>query len=248
MRINVYLLLTVLATFSLLSAEPLVETESVRVLKRYLDRVESHQSILRPGSVEVDIEASLPKLRKSGRMHALKYVSGPGRVTYQVLSFTGDNMIKKEVISRYLTAENKSLELGKQHSLLINEDNYTFVHRGAYGSGDWKLHLFELRPRKKRLGLYQGWLWIEATTGLPVRESGRLVKNPSVFVSQVEFLRDYQLRDGVAVPVRIESSVETRLVGTARLSIWFGESTYHRNHSQLTSHNGSIEPSPVPET
>ena len=37
-------------------------------------------------------------------------------------------------------------------------------------------------------------------------------------------MRDYQIQDGVAVPSRIKTSVETRLVGKANLSVAFSSS------------------------
>jgi hypothetical protein len=86
----------------------------------------------------------------------------------------------------------------------------------------WDLHLFELTPRQKRDGLFKGWLWVEARSGLPVREQGDLVKNPSIFLKKVSFIRDYQLCQGMAVPVRIDSTIQTRLIGTAELVIRYG--------------------------
>jgi hypothetical protein len=54
-----------------------------------------------------------------------------------------------------------------------------------------------------------------------VRESGRLVKNPSIFLRRVDFVREYDIRDGVAIPRRIESTVDTKLVGVAELMVYF---------------------------
>jgi hypothetical protein len=103
----------------------------------------------------------------------------------------------------------------------ITRENYKFKYWGLYGTGDWQLYLFELTPKEKRVGLFKGWLWIHATTGLPVREQGELAKNPSIFLKKVSFIRDYELRDGVAVPKSIDSSIETRVVGRAELNIKF---------------------------
>ena len=129
---------------------------------------------------------------------------------------------------------------GNRDSLVINESNYKFKYRGMYGvNDDWRLHLFELKPRKKRPGLFRGWLWVEDTSGLPVRESGRFVKNPSVFLKRVDFVRDYHQRDGVAVPVRIESTIHTRLIGQARLLIEFGDVSFHEQASRLSAQNSS---------
>ena len=58
-------------------------------------------------------------------------------------------------------------------------------------------------------------------TYLRVQESGRLVKNPSIFLKKVEFVRKYEIRDGISVPRQIQSVVDTRLVGQAELTIDF---------------------------
>lgn len=60
---------------------------------------------LRGASMEVDIEASLPKLQKHGRLRALRRISRLGRITYESLRFEGDNTIKNSVIARYVAGE-----------------------------------------------------------------------------------------------------------------------------------------------
>lgn len=215
-------------TSLLLLAGALTAAESVsnprpaeEVLKRYLAATGSQRTALRDVSMEVDIEANIPALKKSGRLTALRHISKVGKVTYEVLSFMGDNMIKRDVIARYMTAEVKSSSNGEADAIAINAENYRFRYRGMYGDGDWRLHLFELKPRKKRAGLFEGWLWVEDRTGLPVRESGRFVRTPSVFLKRVEFVRDYEIRDGLALPASIESDIVTRVVGLAKINIRF---------------------------
>jgi hypothetical protein len=69
--------------------------------------------------------------------------------------------------------------------------------------------------------LFKGDLWLDAETCLPVRESGRLIKLPSIFLRRIEFVREYEIREGLAVPRSIESMVDTRLVGKAELTVRF---------------------------
>ena len=83
------------------------------------------------------------------------------------------------------------------------------------------MHVFQLTPRKKRVGLFKGDLWLDAETCLPVRESGRLVKLPSIFLRRIEFVREYEIREGLAVPQSVDSVVDTRLVGKAELRVRF---------------------------
>ncbi len=170
--------------------------------------------------MEVEINAELPKLHKSGRLLALRRISELGRITYEALRFEGDKRIKNDVIARYLTAESE-VQNGQVASLAVTPANYKFKFQGLIERDGRKVYAFRVSPRKKRVGLYQGDLWVDAENHLPVRESGRLVKNPSVFVSRVEFVRDYQTVEGVALPKRLLTSVKTRLVGKATLSIDF---------------------------
>jgi len=181
--------------------------------------------------MDVEMEGTLPNLKKTGRMHALRTISRFGLITYRALTFQGDNTIKKDVIARYMQAETEAVT--GNTGLAITPENYKFKYRGLFGSGDWQLHLFELSPKKKRLGLFKGFLWLHASTCLPVREQGEFVKNPSIFLRKITFIRDYEIRTGVAVPWRIESTIETRLVGKAQLSIQY--SNYVKPESSVAT-------------
>jgi len=88
-------------------------------------------------------------------------------------------------------------------------------------SPEQNVHIFEVTPRRKEVGLFKGEIWIDATTFLRVRESGRFIKTPSVFLKKIEFVRDFEIHDGISVPRQIHSVVDTRLVGPAELTIDF---------------------------
>jgi hypothetical protein len=145
-----------------------LEAEGRTYLEQYLQANRSQDEKLRGLKMDVDIEASVPILNRTGRFHALRHVSKLGQITYRAITFQGDNSIKNDVIARYLQAEKESSE--KNLDLRRTPDNYKFKYYGEYGAGDWKLHLFELTPKEKRAGLFKGWLWIHSGTGLPVRE------------------------------------------------------------------------------
>jgi hypothetical protein len=175
--------------------------------------------------MDVDIDAKLPKLKKEGRLSALRLISHIGKISYVVRSFVGDNTIKKDVIARYLNAETQA-QAGTA-SLGITPANYKFKYKGLQQLGEHAVHIYQVTPIKKRVGLFKGELWIDADTYLPVREAGRFVKNPSVFLKKVEFVRDYEIRDGLAIPSKINSVIDTRLVGRAVINIAFSNVTRH---------------------
>ena len=236
MQARFLVILTVLCGIFVLNAEPIPPPRpGEEVLQRFLANAERQRMALRNISMEVSIEANLPQLKKKGTLNGLRHISKLGKISYKVISFVGDKMVRNDVIARYMSAEVKATGSNDNQSMSISEENYKFSYRGMYGDGDWKVHLFELKPRKKRNGLFAGWLWIEAESGLVVRESGRFVKNPSMFLKRIEFLRDYRMQDGVAIPTKIESTIRTRLVGPAELSIRFGEVSPLEDAPQLAA-------------
>ena len=192
--------------------------ESTAIIEDYVAVSKAQQSRLQGASMEVDIQAELPKLHKSGRLHALRRISALGRITYELLRFEGDRSIKNDVIARYLTAESKALK-SEPAALAVTPANYKFKYKGLVVAEGRKVHAFQVSPRKKKVGLYVGELWLDPQTHLPVREAGRLVKNPSIFLRKVEFVKDYQIQGGVSVPSRITTTIETRIVGKASLSV-----------------------------
>src|SRR6266403_1188164 len=175
---------------------------------------------LRGASMDVEIEANLPNLQKQGRLRALRRISRLGRITYEALRFEGDKSVKSNIIARYLAAETEA-QSADQSLLAITPANYKFKFKGHSGEGENQIYIFQLTPRKKRVGLFKGELWIDAASCLPVRESGRLVKTPSIFLKRVEFVREYYIRGGVAVPLQIASTLETRLVGRAEVTVHY---------------------------
>ena len=203
----------------LLAASPIrQEAAGNEVLERYLALSESQKQYLRGAEMEVDIVGTLPAVNKSGKLRAFRYISKLGEITYRVITFQGDNTVKKDVIARYMSAETEAV---KHPGLGVTAQNYRFKHYGVHGSGDWKLHVFRVTPRKKSQGLFEGLIWIHERTALPVREQGRLVKSPSVFLKRVAFVRDYRIQDGFAIPSHVTSSIETRIIGRAELEITF---------------------------
>jgi hypothetical protein len=153
---------------------------STDILNKYLQAAVSHQDAFEGASMEVDIQASVPNLKEQGHLHASRRISKLGRVSYRVLGFQGDNTIKNQVIARYLQAEQQAQT---RQDLAITPANYKLRYKGERAlDGDQHVYVFELAPRQKKVGLFKGEMWVDASTYLPVYEKGRLVKNPSIFL------------------------------------------------------------------
>lgn len=196
------------------SKPPVPEDEMVN---RYIDATQQQQTALRGGTMEVDIDAAVPSMKTHGKMHALKSISKLGKITYHALGFSGDNSVKTEVIARYMKAEMDAAQGEQNYS--ITPTNYKFKYKGLEARNGRDVYVLHVTPRQKRPGLFKGELWLDSQTYLPVREQGSFVKTPSMFLKKMQFVRDYDIQNGVAVPQRMESKADVRFIGSVELNV-----------------------------
>ncbi len=201
-----------------MATEPAAPSDAI--VENYCAASRDQARLLQGVSMEVEIAASLPKFQKRGHLHALRRISALGRITYEKLRFEGDGTVKNQVIARYLTAEAEAQQ-EQAPSLAVTPENYKFRYKGRSQLNGRDVHVFQVSPRQKRQGLFQGEVWIDAGTYLRVQESGHLVKNPSIFLKRIEFVRTYEIRDGISVPRQVQSVVQARVFGKAELTIDF---------------------------
>jgi hypothetical protein len=166
----------------------------------------------------VEIDASLPRLEKTGRMRAIRRLLPFGKPEYQVLEITGDSTISQQVIVRYLSADIRAAAIPAS-SVAVTPANYRFRYKGVVQTSESVAYIFSITPRKKRDGLIKGELWLDGGAGAVVRQSGYLVKRPSVLVKRIDVTRETTLHDGIAKTRATHLSVDIRLVGRAELTI-----------------------------
>jgi hypothetical protein len=213
----------VAAIFAFLSLGLMAEdaaTPPDQIVENYCTATQSQEQSFDGTSMEVVIQASLPKLKKQGRLRGLRRISKLGRLTYDHLIFEGDGTVKNQVIARYLTAEVEAHD-EPSPAQAVTPANYRFSYKSKAVIDGREVYLFAVSPKKKRVGLFKGQLWIDAATYLPVLESGYWVKNPSIFLKKVAFVRRFEIRDGISVPRQVASTVDTRIWGPAELEIDF---------------------------
>jgi hypothetical protein len=166
----------------------------------------------------VEIEAALPKLEKRARLRAIRRLLPLGQPDYQVIETAGDHTVTRQVIARYLSAEVQAAAIPAS-TVAITPANYKFRYKCAVNTDAKIIYIFLIAPRKKREGLIKGELWIDGETGAVVRQSGYLVKQPSIFLKRVTIVQETALRAGSAEERVTHLSVDTRLVGLAELTI-----------------------------
>ena len=103
----------------------------------------------------IQIEASLPRLKKTGRLRAIRSVFPIGQPDYKVLEIAGDATVKNQVIVRYISADEKATELAPS-SVALTPANYKIHYAGTVWLGKRLTYVFRVIPRQKREGLING--------------------------------------------------------------------------------------------
>src|SRR5258708_35613743 len=158
-----------------------------------IDRYLTGSSGRQPGCSDwvfaVQIDASLPQLKKQGSMSGLKVVSRMGQTVYRDLRFTGDNLIKTHVIARFLANDAKPPE--GVAGAGVTRQNYSFIYDRTSEYNGLRAYVFRLKPMRKRIGLFKGELWLDAPTTAPLRMWVDFLKSPPLFVRNLRLVADF---------------------------------------------------------
>ncbi len=165
------------------------------------------------------IEAELPKTSQKGRFQLKRIFMAPKTMAFKAVDFVGDGFVKTNVIARLLQSEVDHVRNGESEATAIDSKNYKFSYKGYEVIEGRDVHAFQVKPRQKRSGLFKGKVYIDARTGLMVRAEGRMVKSPSVFIKNIEFVQDYAEVNGFNFVAHIHSKADTRVIGPAVVDI-----------------------------
>ena len=207
------------------------------VIKRYVAAQKTQQDALKGARMEVEIDAQLPSLEKKGQLKVLRIISSIGKITFdQIGQFIGDPVVKKEVIGKYLELEQNERQKG---SIAITPENYKFQITAVITQEDKQTYIFKLTPKRKAIGLFKGELWLDGATGMPLKETGQMVKSGSAWLKSIRFVRDYELRNGISMLKHLHSTVDVRVIGKAELNADYSTPTWQEDEHVAT---GPIAP------
>ncbi len=175
------------------------------VLERYSARLADTEERV---PMLVEIEASVPRLDKRAHVEAIRRWTD-GRRAYQFVSVEGDLLVRKQMIARYIAVDTEAVPM----AAAISKANYKFRFLTTRDNSS----VFQITPRKKRLGMIEGQLWIDSDTGRVTHLEGRLLKVKSIFVRGIEMRQDMNIREGAR---ETHLYVNTRLMGRTELTIF----------------------------
>lgn len=165
------------------------------------------------------IRAELPANAQHGEFVLERHYIAPHTLTFKSVRFEGDGFVKTNVIARLLQSEVEHVQKADPAATAIRSENYKFSYKGIMEEGDRALHVYQVKPRKKRVGLFKGHIYLDAMTGRLVRAEGRVVKSPSLFVKKIDFVQDFSDINGFTLPVYMHSEAKAALVGRTVVDI-----------------------------
>jgi hypothetical protein len=165
------------------------------------------------------IRAELPRISQRGELELERHYNVPRALTFKALHFIGDGFVKTNVIARLLQSEVDHVQKDDPAVTAIRPENYKFSHKGTTQIAGQAVHVYQVKPRKKRPGLFRGHIYLDASMGSLVRAEGRVVKSPSIFVNNIDFVQDYAEVNGFTLPVHIHTEAKAAVVGRTVVDI-----------------------------
>jgi hypothetical protein len=188
-------------------------------LETYQQRAAKQNADLISYSATTLIRAQLPDTSQSGEFELQRRYAAPHGLQFKAIRYTGDGFVKSNVITRLLQSEADHVQKDDASLTAITPANYKFNHKGMRLIDGRMAHVYEVKPHKKRPGLFKGRIYLDAASGSLVRVEGTLVKSPSFFIKKIDFVQDYADFGGFTFPVHIHSEARARIVGRAIVDI-----------------------------
>ena len=188
-------------------------------LATYQYRTAQQSAQLAAYSAVTVIRAELPETSQQGEFELQRKFEAPHSLQFTPLHFTGDGFVKSNVITRLLQSEVDHVQKDDPALTAISPANYKFSYKGASRVQDRLVHVYQVKPHKKRPGLFRGRIYLDAHTGTLVRAEGSIVKSPSFFVKHIEFLQDFADVQSFTLPIHMHSEARARIVGRTIVDI-----------------------------
>jgi hypothetical protein len=155
----------------------------------------------------------------------------PDKKVFTILSESGSGTVRSRVFKKLLEAEQESMEEENQQRSAIKPQNYTFQLIDYQKIGGTEFYVLEARPLTKNKFLFRGRIWVDAKDFAIAQVEGEPAVNPSWWTVKTDFTRSYQKIGSFWLPKSNESETKLRILGSAVLTIKYGEYQITQTHN-----------------
>src|SRR6266436_3843623 len=189
-------------------------------LQTYQSRAAQQATSLTSYTSTSVIHAELPESKQQGEYEVKRQYSAPKSLLFTALHFTGDTFVKANVITRFMQSEVEHVQKDDSSSMAFTAANYKFSYKGLQSVDGRTLHEFQVKPRRRRVGLLKGNLYLDAYTGSLVHLEGAPAKSPSVFLSKIRVSQDFADFGPFTLPVHLHSEAKASIVGRKIVDVY----------------------------
>jgi len=179
----------------------------------YVNRSARQNATLAAYTALTTVNASLPDSKQRGQFELSRQYTAPHVLKFKSVRFEGDSFVKVNVIGRLLQSEVEREQKDAFADIAVNRKNYKVAFKKTDDLNGRLVHVFQLKPRARRPGLFKGHIYIDAFTGTIVRAEGRMVKSPSLFIKNIDFAQDFTDVGSFTFPTHLHSEAQVRLIG-----------------------------------
>lgn len=215
-------------------------------LEIYEQRQQQQRAKLATYSDETVMIADLPDTKQKGEYELKRSYAAPNTLKFTPIKFNGDNFVKSNVLVRLLQSEVDHTVKQEGSLTAITEENYKFSHKSAEMIDGRTVYVYSVKPRKKRVGLFKGKIYIDASNGSLLRAEGTMVKSPSIFIRKLDFVQDYAEFAGFTLPTRLHSVAKVRIIGRTIVDIFHRD--YQPQAAEAVNADASTPQVPAPGT
>jgi len=188
------------------------ECVEARVLERFQAREDEPV-----GSFRARRRLRAEGLGRRASMDVLVELDPEGRFRWTIEAEDGSKLIRNKAFRPILEKE-AAIRGAEAEGTALTAENYDLRTAGRESDGLIRLRAI---PRRRGPGLLDGTLVVTPDDADLVRIEGRLVRNPSIWITRVEVVRHFRRLRGHRVVVRIEAVAHVRLLGDVRTTIDF---------------------------
>jgi hypothetical protein len=181
------------------------------------------------------IHAQLPDTEQQGEYEVQRHFLAPHSLQFTALHYTGDGFVKTNIITRLLQSEVDHVQKDDGSLTAISDENYKFSYKASTALNGRLVHIYHVKPRVKRPGLFKGRICLDAYTGSLVRAEGQVVKSPSFFIRKLEFVQDYTDIGNFTFPAHIHTDAKARVIGRTIVDIT------HRNYQAVSAEQSASQ-------
>src|SRR4029077_11180349 len=168
---------------------------------------------------------------KTADIAVLAEYAAPNRKVFTIVSESGSGTVRSRVFKKLLEAEQESMREENQQRSAITPQNYTFQLTDYQEIGGNEFYVLEAEPLTKNKFLFRGQVWVDAKDFAIAQVEGEPAVNPSWWTVKTDFTRSYQKIGSFWLPESNESDTKVRILGSAVLTIKYGE------YQIITTHN-----------